>query len=68
MKPDDLEACTWYVHHNGNRYFTLALALMEADRSPVVVYTDENHETVWVRPRSEFLAKFKREYPKAKSA
>lgn len=35
-------------------YVLIALAYLESDMTPVVVYKSEDTDRVWVRPQSEF--------------
>ncbi|MEM6406851.1 MAG: DUF1653 domain-containing protein [Pseudomonadota bacterium] len=60
QKPEEtappLEANGWYathVHKKGGRYRVIMHAVLETDRSDVVVYDDADGN-VWVRPATEF--------------
>ena len=50
----------WRHRKTGNPYTVIALARMEADETPVVVYgrMDLALAPTWVRPRAEFQRKF----------
>ena len=43
-----------YRHYKGGIYELIAEALLEADRTPVMVYRGQDGQ-VWVRPRAAFF-------------
>lgn len=50
----DIEVGTRWRHRNGGDYVVIAVARIEADLSPVVVYQSDRGADVWVRPLAEF--------------
>lgn len=49
-----IKAGSIWKHRKGGHYTVLAVARMESDLAPVVVYKSERDFSVWVRPHDEF--------------
>ncbi len=50
----EIEAGTRWRHRKGGTYAVVAVARMEANLYPAVVYKSERDGLVWVRPLEEF--------------
>jgi hypothetical protein len=50
----EIEVLSRWRHRKGGEYTVVAVARIEADLMPVIVYQSEKDGSVWVRPIDEF--------------